>query len=284
MAGADSLHPESIANANVTQATTPVRRVARARRCIQTVRGSEGDARTRIGQNLVNFSPLGDRAVVIQLGASIDEATHRLVRAVCARLDETPIPGLVEYVPAFASVTIHYDPPRVATAGDDASPHARIVEALRAALANMSEHRLPPAPVVEIPVCYGGDLGPDLQDVARAHDLSLDDVVAIHAGGEYLVYMVGFMPGFAYLGGLSERIATPRRPVPRTVVPAGTVGIGGSQTGVYPLESPGGWNLIGRTPQRMFLPEKEPPTRLEIGDRVRFRPISRAEYDATIGV
>jgi inhibitor of KinA len=190
----------------------------------------------------------------------------------------------VEYVPAFASVTVHYDPPRVATAGDGASPHARIVEALRAALANMSDHMLSPTAVVEIPVCYGGDLGPDLPDVARAHDLSLDDVVAIHAGGEYLVYMVGFMPGFAYLGGLSERIATPRRPVPRTVVPAGTVGIGGSQTGVYPLESPGGWNLIGRTPQRMFLPEKEPPTRLEIGDRVRFRPISRAEYDSMIGV
>src|SRR4029453_17101312 len=107
---------------------------------------------------------------------------------------------------------------------------------------------------VEIPVCYGGELGPDLEDVARAHDLSIDDVVGIHSGDEYLVYMVGFMPGFAYLGGVSERIATPRRPVPRTRVPAGTVGIGGSQTGVYPLGIPRGGNLMGPTPARMFSP------------------------------
>jgi len=232
-------------------------------------------------QNLLNFSPLGDRAVIIQLGTSIDESTHQLVRAVCARLDEDPIPGVVEYVPAFASVAVHYDPRRVPGAGLG-SPHSRMVSALRAALSSVPEGAVPPAPVVEIPVCYGGELGPDLEDVARAHDLSIEEVIRIHSGDEYLVYMVGFMPGFAYLGGLSERIATPRRSVPRTRVPAGTVGIGGSQTGVYPLESPGGWNLIGRTPQRMFLPEKEPPTLLEIGDRVRFRPITRAEYESMI--
>jgi inhibitor of KinA len=233
-------------------------------------------------ENLLNFSPLGDHAVIIQLGDSIDESTHQLVRAVCARLDEAPIPGVIEYVPAFASVAIHYDPLRVPGAGLG-SPHSRLIGALRVALSSTRDEIVPPAPVVEIPVCYGGGLGPDLEDVARAHDLSVDEVVEIHSGGEYLVYMVGFMPGFAYLGGLSDRIATPRRSVPRTRVPAGTVGIGGSQTGVYPLESPGGWNLIGRTPQRMFLPEKEPPTLLEIGDRVRFRPITRAEYDSMIG-
>ena len=228
----------------------------------------------------MNFSPLGDRAVIIQLGTSIDEATHRRVRAICARLDESSVPGVTEYVPAFASVVVHYDPRRAAERGDTAGPYARVVAALRTALADVRDEVVWPAPIVEIPVCYGGELGPDLDDVARAHELTPDDVVSIHAAGEYLVYMVGFMPGFGYLGGLSERIATPRRPVPRTRVPAGTVGIGGSQTGVYPLESPGGWNLIGRTPQRMFLPEKEPPTLLEMGDRVRFRPITRAEFDA----
>src|SRR5262245_55156839 len=266
----------------VTHATMLVRRVARLRRPAQTLRGSEGDARNCMRQNLLNFSPLGDRAVIIQLGTSIDESTHQLVRAVCAQLDEDPIPGVVEYVPAFASVAVHYDPLLVAGAGIG-SPHSRIVNALRTVLSSSRDGTVEPAPVVEIPVCYGGELGPDLEDVARAHDLSIDDVVAIHSGAEYLVYMVGFMPGFAYLGGLAERLATPRRSVPRTHVPAGTVGIGGSQTGVYPLESPGGWNLIGRTPQRMFLPEKEPPTLLEIGDRVRFRPITRADYDTMIG-
>ena len=235
-------------------------------------------------ENLLNFSPLGDHAVIIQLGTSIDESTHRLVRAVCARLDVDPIPGVIEYVPAFASVAVHYDPMQVGAGGDSSeTPQARLVETLRAALSSVRDEMVLPAAIVEVPVCYGGELGPDLEDVARAHDLSVDEVVEIHSGGDYLVYMVGFMPGFAYLGGLSERIATPRRSVPRTRVPSGTVGIGGSQTGVYPLESPGGWNLIGRTPQRMFLPEKEPPTLLEIGDRVRFRPIARPEYDSMIG-
>jgi inhibitor of KinA len=231
----------------------------------------------------MNFTPLGDRAVLIQLGTSIDEATHRRVRAVSARLAEARIPGVIEAVPAFASVVVHYDPLQVEASAPDHAliPHARVVRALRAALADVRDEAAPPARVVEIPVCYGGELGPDLDDVARAHELSADDVVRIHSTGEYLVYMVGFMPGFAYLGGLSERIATPRRSVPRTRVPAGTVGIGGSQTGVYPLESPGGWNLIGRTPRRVFLPEEEPPTLLRMGDGVRFRPITRDEFDGS---
>jgi inhibitor of KinA len=233
----------------------------------------------------MNFSPLGDRAVLIQLGTSIDEATHRRVRAVCARLADAAVPGIVELVPAFTSVAVHYDPRRVAALPGDqaAGPHARLEGAIRDALVDLGDETLPPAPVVEIPVCYGGDLGPDLEDVARSHDITPEEVVRIHAAGDYLVYMVGFMPGFGYLGGLSERIATPRRPVPRTHVPAGTVGIGGSQTGVYPLDSPGGWNLIGRTPRRMFLPEKEPPTLLAMGDRVRFHAVTRAEFDATDG-
>jgi inhibitor of KinA len=188
---------------------------------------------------------------------------------------------MVEYVPAFASVAVHYDPMRVPASPTEraASPHVQITRLLHGLLADLRVETLAPAPLVEIPVCYGGDFGPDLEDVARAHDLTPDEVVRLHSGGEYLVYMVGFMPGFGYLGGLPERLATPRRSVPRTHVPTGTVGIGGKQTGVYPLESPGGWNLIGRTPRRMFLPEKEPPTLLEMGDRVRFRAISREEFD-----
>ncbi|MDB4875656.1 MAG: allophanate hydrolase subunit 1 [Gemmatimonadetes bacterium] len=228
----------------------------------------------------MHFTPLGDHAVTITLGDSIDEATHRLVRAVSAHLDAHPPGGMVDLVPAFASVAVHYDPARVPGSAT-ASPHHRMVAMLEASLATIRADELPPPRTVEIPVCYGGDLGPDLDDVARQHGLAAEEVVRIHAAGDYLVYMVGFMPGFAYLGGLSDRIATPRRPSPRTAVPAGAVGIGGQQTGVYPMESPGGWNLIGRTPLRIFDIARDEPSLLATGDRVRFRPVTLDEYRAS---
>lgn len=223
------------------------------------------------------FAPLGDRTVLITLGYAIDESTHRRVRAVCTQLQKASIPGVAELVPAFASVAVHYDPARID--GGGGPPYQRLVRLLDTALIDLTIGELPPAHTVEIPVYYGDELGPDLEDVASQHGLTPDDVVRIHSDGEYLVYMVGFMPGFAYMGGLDERIATPRRSSPRTEVPAGTVGIGGNQTGVYPLPSPGGWNLIGRTPIRMFRPEHDPPTRLIAGDRVRFRKIGRAAFE-----
>jgi inhibitor of KinA len=223
----------------------------------------------------MHFSPLGDQALTITLGNSIDEATHRRVRAVVARLDRDRPPGVVALVPAFTSVAVHYDPEIV---GGDA-PFDRIAAQLGDLLAHVGDEALPAPRVVEIPVCYGGDLGPDLGDVAQRHGMTEDDVVRIHAAGDYLVYMVGFMPGFAYLGGLSETIATPRRGSPRKAVPAGAVGIGGQQTGVYPMVSPGGWNLIGRTPLAIFDIARPQPALLTTGDRVRFRPIARDEFD-----
>lgn len=225
----------------------------------------------------MNFSPLGDCAILITLGNSIDEATHQRVRAVTARLDAHPPQGIVDRVPAFASVVVHYEPLRVADDGAR-SPYERMIATLSELLSDARHDALPDPPIVEIPVCYGGELGPDLGDVATQHGMTAAQVIEIHASGDYRVYMVGFMPGFAYLGGLPERIATPRRQTPRTAVPAGTVGIGGRQTGVYPLVSPGGWNLIGRTPLRMFDVNREEPTLLSTGDRVRFRPISAVEF------
>jgi inhibitor of KinA len=155
-----------------------------------------------------------------------------------------------------------------------------MVAALQRLLVDIRVDALPAPRIIDIPVCYGGVLGPDLEDVARRHELSAQDVIDVHVAGDYLVYMVGFMPGFAYLGGLSSRIATPRRQTPRTAVPAGSVGIGGEQTGVYPLVSPGGWNLIGRTPRRIFDIDRSEPALLVTGDRVRFRAISLTEFDA----
>jgi inhibitor of KinA len=223
----------------------------------------------------MHFSPLGDQAVTITLGNSIDEPTHHRVRAVVARLDRDRLAGVIDLVPAFASVTVHYDP---AVVGGEA-PFDRIVARLTDLLGDLVNEALPPPRVVEIPVCYGGDLGPDLHDVAARHGMTEEEVVRVHAAGDYLVYMIGFMPGFAYLGGLSDSIATPRRSSPRKAVPAGSVGIGGQQTGVYPMVSPGGWNLIGRTPVAIFDIGRQEPALMTTGDRVRFRPITRDEFD-----
>lgn len=229
----------------------------------------------------MQIRPLGDRAIVIRLGDAISEAMHQRVRAVCERLDRRRVPGMVEYVPAYASVTVHYDPLEVGGARD--RTFHRFAEAVRSAVSELDLAEPPPARTVEIPVRYGGEPGPDLPELARHHGLSEDEVVRIHSGVEYLVHMIGFAPGFPYLGGLPDRIATPRRATPRTRVPAGSVGIGGSQTGVYPIESPGGWHLIGRTPLALFTPEADPPTLLRAGDRVRFRPVSGQEYRALGG-
>ena len=227
----------------------------------------------------MRLSPLGDRALLVHVGSTIDEATHRRVRAVCALLAARGIPGVVELVPSYAAVAVHYDPALVrpaATTRSD-SPYHALVSTVTAALAELREEEAPPPRLVELPVCYGGAHGPDLEDLARRHGLSPDEVVAIHTSGDYLVYMLGFAPGFAYLGGLPSSLITPRRPEPRTVVPAGSVGIGGSQTGVYPLAMPGGWQLIGRTPLRLFDPERTPPALLDVGDHVRFRALAPHE-------
>jgi inhibitor of KinA len=227
----------------------------------------------------VLFAPLGDRAITITLGNAIDEATNRRIRAISALLDARALPCVVDLVPAFTSLTVHYDPRLLTGEDSDESPYERFVNTLDGILADAHEDELPAPRTVEIPVCYGGELGPDLDDVARQHGISVDDVIRVHTGGDYLVYMIGFMPGFAYLGGLAPELATPRRSSPRTAVPAGAVGIGGQQTGVYPLVSPGGWNLIGRTPLRIFDVARENASLLETGDRVRFVAISRRDFD-----
>jgi inhibitor of KinA len=178
---------------------------------------------------------------------------------------------MVEYVPAFTTVTVYYNP-LLLSYKDACSALARIVTDVETAPAVSAR-------TIEIPVCYGGEFGPDLEFVAEHNGLTVDEVVQIHSGGEYLVYMIGFAPGFPYLGGMSVRIQAPRRLSPRLSIPAGTVGIAGMQTGVYPIETPGGWQLIGRTPEELFRPNLSSPSLLQAGDLVRFRPTSRMEYD-----
>lgn len=232
------------------------------------------------------LTPLGDRALLIRLGTSIDEATHRRVRAVYARLEARPVAGTIELVPAFASVAVHYDPAAVPNdkGAGGASAYSRFAAAIQAAIGDAGDEALPPPRTVELPVCYGGAFGPDLEEVARIHALSPQGVIELHTGAMYTVYMLGFAPGFAYLGGLPEALATPRRDQPRAAVPPGSVGIGGKQTGVYPIVSPGGWQLIGRTPVRLFDAGRQPPALLGAGDHVRFRAIVPDEFDRLASV
>lgn len=216
--------------------------------------------------------PAGDRALLVQLGDRIDPALHDRVLRLYASLQAEPPPGVEEVVPGYASVLVYYDPL--------ATRPAALAGQLRRRLEALPALPLPPAALVELPVCYGGEFGPDLPEVARRTGLAPEEVVRRHAAPTYRVYCLGFLPGFAYLGGLDPLLAVPRRDTPRVRVPAGAVGIGGRQTGVYPVASPGGWHLIGRTPARLYLPERTPPCLLRPGDRVRFVPVSPEEFHA----
>jgi len=216
--------------------------------------------------------PLGDAALVIQFGETIDPALLCCVRDLTDLIADHPILGVIEAVPAYTTVTVYYDPLKIELQNLTADLQRLIATQ---SVTSQIVHR-----VIEIPVCYGGDFGPDLELVARHNSLTTDEVIAIHSSAEYLVYMIGFAPGFPYLGGMSARIATPRRESPRLKTPAGSVGIAGMQTGVYPLETPGGWQLIGRTPIDLFQPSAFPPTLLRAGDSVRFQPITEEQFDA----
>jgi len=224
--------------------------------------------------------PMGDRALVIEFGDRLDPELSAGIAAAAQHLRASPPPGVLDIVPAYTTLALHYDP---AVIGAGTTPYEALIEQIEAWLHAQADAELPPGRLVEIPVCYGGGLGEDLEEVARQHGLTPEEVATIHASTDYRVYLLGFVPGFAYLGNLDSRIATPRRDAPRPHVPAGSVAIGGDQTGVYPLETPGGWHLIGRTPVRLFTPEAEPPCLLGAGDTVRFVPISRAEFDTLSG-
>lgn len=215
-----------------------------------------------MARHAVRIEPLGDAALLVRLGRRIDEATHERVQAAHGRLKRASIAGVSDVAPAFTTVSVHFDPARVT--------FTALAPLVRRALEHVEEDAPPPGRTVEVPVRYGGAEGPDLEVVAKHAGLSAAEVVRLHTAGTYLVHMIGFAPGFPYLGGLDERIACPRRATPRTRVPAGTVGIGGAQTGIYPLDTPGGWQLIGRTSLVLFDAAREPASLLAAGDRVRF--------------
>ena len=208
------------------------------------------------------LQPLGDSTCLVQLGDRIDPAVNRRVHALAALIEAAPLPGVIETVPAYAALLVHFDP----LATDYASVADWVLGlADRVAIDTARTPRR-----IQVPVRYGGESGPDLGPVAVSTGLSPADVVRIHTGTEYTVYMMGFTPGFPYLGRLDPRLVVPRLETPRTLVKAGTVAIAGEQTGIYPLDSPGGWRLIGRTSLRLFDPASETPFLFAPGDLVTF--------------
>ena len=232
------------------------------------------------------FAPLGDSAVVVKLGAGSDAELLAAVSELAARLSAEAFAGVTDVVPAYRTVTVFYEPAR--WLGEPGTPYERVCRAITdvakkpraAGDPNHAARESGAARRMEIPVCYGGDGGPDLAEVAAHTGLAASEVIARHGGAEYRVQAIGFAPGFPYLSGLPPELAMPRRATPRLSVPAGAVGIGGAQTGVYPLTSPGGWRLIGRTPLRLFDATRAEPAWLRVGDAVMFRAITAKEFAA----
>lgn len=215
--------------------------------------------------------PAGDAALTVEFGESIDPEVNDRVMTFTRAIESLDLTGLIETVPTYRSATVYFDPVGL-EAGLLAERLKALAEALPPAISS-------PPRNVEIPVCYGGEFGPDLPDVASFANLSVQEAIALHASVEYRVYMLGFSPGFPYMGTVPGALTMPRLATPRACVPAGSVGIAGSQTGIYPLESPGGWRVIGRTPLRLYDRARPNPFLLEPGDRVRFRVIGREEFD-----
>ena len=215
--------------------------------------------------------PCGDQALVVEFGDAISPEINRRVHDLAHAIESAGVRGVYDLVPTYRSLLVYYNPVRTSW--------PELEDSLRSLLTDTGDRVTSTPRVVLLPTLYGGEYGPDLQFVAENAGLTTDEVVEIHSGSDYLVYMMGFSPGFPYLGGLAERLATPRLATPRLEIPAGSVGIAESQTGVYPVASPGGWQLIGRTPLRLFDETAEQPALLRAGDYIRFVPLeTEARY------
>ncbi len=216
------------------------------------------------------FRTAGDRGLLVEYGDVIDPVVNNKVRSMAIVMEDDPLKGVIEILPTYRSLLIIYDPAM--------TDPVELEKRLAALEARLGDIKIPPPRTVEIPVCYGGEFGPDIDTVADTNQLTVAKVIELHCEPEYLIYMVGFTPGFPFLGGLSEKLHTPRLETPRTLVPEGSVGIANNQTGIYPVASPGGWQLIGRTPVKLFAPGRKNPFLYQAGDHIKFKPISAEEY------
>jgi KipI family sensor histidine kinase inhibitor len=219
----------------------------------------------------LKYIPSGDSAFIIKAGDVISEEVNLVVRKLLKRLEEEKISGVTDFIPSYNELMVCYDPVVL--------DYKQLLEIFQKCAADLGAMTLPDAEVIHVPVLYGGEYGPDLHYVAEFNSLSEEQVIWIHSSVACLVYMLGFTPGFCYLGGMDRRIATPRHETPRLKIPAGSVGIAGEQTGIYPLESPGGWQLIGRTPLRLFSPDRKPEFLFSAGDYIQFYPVGLDEFN-----
>ncbi|WP_037329929.1 5-oxoprolinase subunit PxpB [Anaerovibrio lipolyticus] len=215
---------------------------------------------------------VGDCAVSVEFGQEISLEINHKVMALKMVLEREPIRGIVELIPTYCSLLIQYDPMDLR--------YGQLRDRLEALVTQLDEVEMPPKQVVEIPVVYGGEYGPDLGEVARAHNISEEEVIKLHSEPEYPIYMLGFVAGFPYLGGMNKAIATPRKQSPRLKIEAGSVGIAGEQTGIYSVESPGGWQIIGRTPLKLYDVNRNEPVLLKAGQYIKFKPITKEEFRA----
>ena len=221
------------------------------------------------------FRIAGDCGLLVEYGNVIDSMVNKKVRSMAMAMEKEPLHGVLETIPTYRSLLILYDP--------SITNPTKLEKEILALEKRLSQIKIPPSEIVEIPVCYGGEFGPDIQFVAKHNSITEDDVVRIHSTAEYTIYMIGFTPGFPFLGGLPKELHTPRLETPRSFVPERSVGIANNQTGIYPLSSPGGWQLIGKTPLKLFSPEHADPFIYKVGDRIKFKPISTDDYARLAG-
>lgn len=218
----------------------------------------------------VRYLVSGDCAVCVEFGNKISPDINTKIRAFKIAVEKSGIEGIVETVPTYRSLLVHYKPEVIG--------FKELTKEFEDLMGSISNIQIPPPTVIEIPVLYGGEMGPDIENVATHNGKTVEEVIRIHTSEEYLIYMLGFIAGFPYLGGMSKEIATPRLKSPRVKIDGGSVGIAGEQTGVYPVDSPGGWQLIGRTPLKLYDADREKPVLLEAGQYIKFRSIDAAEY------
>lgn len=225
----------------------------------------------------VKYLLSGDCAICVEFGNEISPEINKKIRAFNIAIEKSGIEGIVETVPTYRSLLVTYRPEQVG--------YEALIKKFDSLLGSLDNIVIPPPAVIEIPVLYGGEMGPDIENVAEHNHISVEEVVRIHTSEEYLIYMLGFIAGFPYLGGMSEKIATPRLKSPRVKIDGGSVGIAGAQTGIYPVDSPGGWQLIGRTPLKLYDADREKPILLEAGQYIKFKSVTQEEYDKiTAGV
>jgi KipI family sensor histidine kinase inhibitor len=217
------------------------------------------------------FFLMGDRGLLLEFGDEISSEVNEKVRRMALAIQPEAIEGIVETIPTYRSLLIIYNP--VVLPIDDLKKRLYLIER------GLQQIPFPEPKLTRIPVAYGGSYGPDLEEVAKYHRISTEEVIRLHCSKPYFIYMIGFMPGFPYMGELPEELITPRLKTPRLLVPAGSVAIAQKQTGIYSMDSPGGWQILGRTPVKLFGPDREPPALLQMGDLVQFYPISEKEFE-----